>query len=95
MKLFHQLIKKYYGKNKSHIVQGIKGYGAYKSKFVIVSLFRKKLSGLYVRQIKPGILKTPMSALELGTFYYSSGRSGTILNDILRRVSADKALGPD
>jgi hypothetical protein len=32
--------------------------------------------------------------LEIGTYYYHKG-DGPMSTDILRRISADKALGPD
>ena len=33
--------------------------------------------------------------MQIGTYYYTKGESGAILNDILRKVAADKAMGPD
>lgn len=66
------------------------------SKYKIVENFRKKFSGLYIRPPDPKPLSGEMkNSMFLGTYYYPRGDSAAMLNEILRRVSANKALGPD
>lgn len=89
----HKTMKRMVQRGKKHMVRGVDNVPSRQTSKVLVEKYIKDLSAVYQKAIFTNKANYRIPWVKAGLYYYSGTYVKYVMTDILRHLSANKAIG--